>query len=111
MKARIVWVVVGLAAGSLSATDAMAGCCGCAWSASRSAARTVITNVNLRIDEMERKVVETLELQTGQLSGYIAKSAEAVTGALDTRTKLQAQIRLDGKSLRCCLQAAHLSFL
>jgi len=72
--------------------DVYAGCCGCAWSASRSAARTVIRNVNLRIDEMERKIVETLELQTAQVSGYIAQSTKAVTGALDTQTKLLAQI-------------------
>ena len=72
--------------------DAFAGCCGCAWSASRSAARTVISNVNLRIDEMERKIVETLELQTAQLSGYIAQSARAVTSAIDAQTRLQAQI-------------------
>ena len=41
---------------------------------------------------MERAIIEALRLQTGQLSGYIAQSAKAVTGALDSQTKLQAQI-------------------
>ena len=41
---------------------------------------------------MEATIVEALRLQTGQLSGYAAQSAKAVTGALDAQTKLQAQI-------------------
>ena len=92
MKARIAGAAFGLAVALTVAGDAVAGCCGCAWSASRSAARQVITNVNLRIDEMERQIVETLELQTAQLSGYVAQSTKAVTGALDVQTKLLAQI-------------------
>ena len=41
---------------------------------------------------MEASIVEALRLQTGQLSGYAAQSAKAVTGALDAQTRLQAQI-------------------
>ena len=44
------------------------------------------------IEEMERAVVEALRLQTGQLAGYEAQSASAVTQALDSQTRLQAQI-------------------
>ena len=90
---RTVWAVVAVLAASVwDASPASAGCCGCAWSASRSAARTVIRNVNLRIDEMERSIVETLELQTAQLSGYVAQSAKAITEGMDAQTKLLAQL-------------------
>ena len=41
---------------------------------------------------MERAIIEALRLQTGQLSGYTAQSARAITGALDSQTRLQAQI-------------------
>ena len=41
---------------------------------------------------MERAIIEALRLQTGQLSGYTAQSAKAIAGALDSQTRLQAQI-------------------
>ena len=88
----------------LAAPAAHAGCCGCAWSASRSAARTVITNVNARIDRMESSIVRTLELQTAQLSGYIAEGAKSVTDALDAQTKLQAEIARDEAETQSKLQ-------
>ncbi|MCY3760724.1 MAG: hypothetical protein OXH50_05695 [Gemmatimonadetes bacterium] len=52
----------------------------------------MIRNVNMRIDEMERSIVDTLELQTAQLSGYIAQGTKATVGALDAQTKLLAQL-------------------
>ena len=58
----------------------------------RREASRVIRNLTNEIDEMERAIIEALRLQTGQLSGYIAQSAKAVTGALDSQTRLQAQI-------------------
>ena len=57
----------------------------------RREASRVIRDLTGEIDAMERAIVEALRLQTGQLSGYIAQSAKAVTGALDSQTKLQAQ--------------------
>ncbi len=100
MKVRIAGAALALVAVVTVADDAAAGCCGCAWSASRSAAKSVITNVNLRIDEMERQIVETLELQTAQVSGYIAQSTKAMTTALDAQTKLQAQIAREEAEVR-----------
>ncbi len=44
------------------------------------------------VEEMERAVIEALRLQTGQLAGYEAQSASAVTQALDSQTRLVAQI-------------------
>ena len=58
----------------------------------RAEATRVLTGLTREIDAMERAIIEALRLQTGQLSGYIAQSAKAVTGALDSQTKLQAQI-------------------
>ena len=58
----------------------------------RREASRVIADLTGEIDAMERAIIEALRLQTGQLSGYIAQSAKAVTGALDSQTKLQAQI-------------------
>ncbi len=87
--------LVAVALSMLAVPEANAGCCSCAWSASRSAARTVIEKVNMRIDEMESSIVDTLELQTAQLSGYIAEGAKSVTDALDAQTKLQAEIARD----------------
>ena len=58
----------------------------------RREATRVIRDLTREIDAMERAIVEALRLQTGQLSGYTAQSAKAVTGALDSQTKLQAQI-------------------
>lgn len=58
----------------------------------RREASRVIRDLTGEIDAMERAIIEALRLQTGQLSGYIAQSAKAVTGALDSQTRLQAQI-------------------
>ena len=58
----------------------------------RAEATRVLTGLTREIDAMERAIIEALRLQTGQLSGYIAQSAKAVAGALDSQTKLQAQI-------------------
>ena len=58
----------------------------------RREASRVIRNLTGEIDAMERAIIEALRLQTGQLSGYIAQSARAVSGALDSQTRLQAQI-------------------
>ena len=58
----------------------------------RREATRVIRDLTGEIDAMERAIIEALRLQTGQLSGYIAQSAKAVTGALDSQTRLQAQI-------------------
>ena len=57
----------------------------------RAEATRVLVGLTREIDVMERAIVEALRLQTGQLSGYIAQSAKAVSGALDSQTKLQAQ--------------------
>ena len=53
-----------------------------------AAANMVIAEV----EEMERAIIEALRLQTGQLAGYEAQSASAVTQALTSQTRLQAQI-------------------
>ena len=58
----------------------------------RREASRVIRNLTQEIDAMERAIIEALRLQTGQLSGYTAQSARAITGALDSQTRLQAQI-------------------
>ena len=57
----------------------------------RAEANRVLTGITGEIDAMERAVVEALRLQTGQLSGYQAQSAKALTQALDAQTRLQAQ--------------------
>ncbi len=48
--------------------------------------------VILEVEEMERAIIEALRLQTGQLAGYEAQSAKAITQALDAQTRFQAQI-------------------
>ena len=58
----------------------------------RAEASRVLVALTQEIDVMEATIVEALRLQTGQLSGYQAQSAKAVTGALDAQTQLQAQI-------------------
>ena len=58
----------------------------------RAEASRVIRSLTREIDAMEAAVVEALRLQTGQLSGYQAQSAKALTQALDAQTRLQAQI-------------------
>ena len=103
MRAGIAAMLVAVALG-FAAPPANAGCCGCAWSASRSAARTVISNVNARIDRMEASIVRTMELQTAQLSGYIAEGAKSVTDGLDAQTKLLAEIARDEAETQSKLQ-------
>ncbi len=58
----------------------------------RAEANRVLTGLTSEIDAMEARIVEALRLQTGQLSGYTAQAATAVTEALEAQTKLQAQI-------------------
>ncbi len=57
----------------------------------RAEATRVLVGITREIDAMERAIVEALRLQTGQLSGYQAQSAKALTQALDAQTRLQAQ--------------------
>ena len=52
------------------------------------AAQLVITE----IEEMERAIIEALRAQTGQLAGYEAQSAYAVTSSIDAQTRLLAQV-------------------
>ena len=80
-----------LAAALLAAAEAHAHKCDRTDNDRREATR-VLTGLTREIDAMERTIVEALRLQTGQLSGYTAQSAKAVTGALDSQTRLQAQI-------------------
>ena len=54
--------------------------------------RAEATRVIVEIEQMERAIIEALRLQTGQLAGYEAQGASAVTQALDSQTRLQAQI-------------------
>ena len=75
----------------LLSADALAHACDRTDDDRREASR-VIRNLTQEIDEMERAIIEALRLQTGQLSGYTAQSARAITGALDSQTRLQAQI-------------------
>ena len=80
-----------LGAVALAPAEALAHRCDRTDNDRREASR-VIADLTREIDAMERAIIEALRLQTGQLSGYIAQSAKAVTGALDSQTKLQAQI-------------------
>ena len=80
-----------LAAAFLAPADALAHACDRTDNDRREASR-VIRNLTQEIDAMERAIVEALRLQTGQLSGYTAQSARAIAGALDSQTRLQAQI-------------------
>ena len=57
----------------------------------RREASRVIRDIRHRLDIMERTIVDTLVKQTGQLSGYQAKSTKAILEGLDAQTKLQAQ--------------------
>ena len=66
----------------------------------RVEASRVLDGLTREIDVMEATIVEALRLQTGQLSGYAAQSAKAVTGALDAQTKLQAQIAREVEETR-----------
>ena len=90
--ATIVLVGAALLAGAVLAPgEAHAHACDRTDNDRREASR-VIRNLTHEIDEMERAIIEALRLQTGQLSGYTAQSAKAITGALDSQTRLQAQI-------------------
>ena len=80
-----------LIAAFLAPSEALAHACDRTDNDRREASR-VIRNLTQEIDEMERAIIEALRLQTGQLSGYTAQSARAITGALDSQTRLQAQI-------------------
>ena len=66
----------------------------------RAEASRVLAGLTREIDAMEAGIVEALRLQTGQLSGYAAQSARAVTGALDAQTRLQAQIAREVEETR-----------
>ena len=66
----------------------------------RAEANRVLVGLTREIDVMEASIVEALRLQTGQLSGYAAQSAKAVTGALDAQTRLQAQIAREVEETR-----------
>ena len=83
--------VLMLAGVLLAPAEALAHACDRTDNDRREASR-VIRNLTQEIDEMERAIVEALRLQTGQLSGYTAQSAKAIVGALDSQTRLQAQI-------------------
>lgn len=48
--------------------------------------------VIFEVEEMERAVIEALRLQTGQLAGYEAQGAAAVTQAIDAQTRLLSQL-------------------
>ena len=80
-----------LGAALLAPAEALAHACDRTDNDRREASR-VIRDLTGEIDEMERAIIEALRLQTGQLSGYTAQSARAITGALDSQTRLQAQI-------------------
>ena len=80
-----------LLAAFLMPAEALAHACDRTDDDRREASR-VIRDLTGEIDAMERAIIEALRLQTGQLSGYIAQSARAVSGALDSQTRLQAQI-------------------
>ena len=66
----------------------------------RREASRVIRNIAGRVDALETRIVEALRLQTGQLSGYQAQSAKAVTGALDAQTALLAQVAREVEETR-----------
>ena len=91
MNARTVAGVLVAVVLSGHSTEAHAHACDRTDNDRREASR-VIRNLTQEIDAMERAIVEALRLQTGQLSGYTAQSARAIAGALDSQTRLQAQI-------------------
>ena len=85
------WGSAVLLAAILAPAEAHAHACDRTDNDRREASR-VIRDLTGEIDAMERAIVEALRLQTGQLSGYVAQSARAVTGALDSQTRLLAQV-------------------
>lgn len=66
----------------------------------RAEASRVLRGVKQRLDVMEANIVEALRLTTGQVSGYIAQGAKTTTQALDTQTKLLAQISREVEETR-----------
>lgn len=91
MNARLARVVCLAALAAAAAAPAHAHRCD-RTDDDRAQATRVLTGLTREIDVMEATVVEALRLQTGQLSGYQAQSAKALTQALDAQTRLQAQI-------------------
>ncbi|MDE0051549.1 MAG: hypothetical protein OXO52_17305 [Rhodospirillales bacterium] len=91
MPVAVVGIAATLLTTLLSPAQAHAHACDRTDNDRREASR-VIRDLTGEIDDMERAIIEALRLQTGQLSGYIAQSARAVSGALDSQTRLQAQI-------------------
>ncbi len=79
-----------LAAGLVLPLEAWGHACDRTDNDRREASR-VIRNISGRIDAMERKIVDTLVKQTGQLSGYQAQSTKAILQGLDAQTRLLAQ--------------------
>lgn len=65
-----------------------------------SEATRVISNVNSRIDVLERTIYEALRLQTGQQTAYAAKNAKAITTALDSHASIRAQTERDAAEVR-----------
>ena len=66
------------------------GKCTPTWKTVSEAGR-VISQVNDRIETMERTIYDALVRQTGQQSGYMAQSAKAITTALDNHAAIRAQ--------------------
>ena len=66
----------------------------------RAEASRVLRGVTQRLDVMEANIVEALRLTTGQVSGYIARSAKTTTQALDAQTQLLAQIAREVEETR-----------
>ena len=66
----------------------------------RAEASRVLRGVNQRLDVMEANIVEALRLTTGQVSGYIAQNAKTTTQALDSQTRLLAQIAREVEETR-----------
>ena len=66
----------------------------------RAEASRVLRGVTQRLDVMEANIVEALRLTTGQVSGYIAQSAKTNAEALDSQTKLLAQIAREVEETR-----------
>ena len=70
----------------------------------RAQASRVIRNIAGRLDAMETKIVETLRLHAGQVTGYQAQSTKAIVQALDSKTKLEAQIAREVEESRIVRQ-------
>ena len=71
----------------------------------RAQASRVISRMTGEIDVMEATIADALRRQTGQLSGYQAQSAKALTHALDAKTQLEARIAREVEESRS--QRAH----